>query len=282
MKIMRGNPSFKARHITATSEDLAGNNGIGRYIFLPGSLERAHDLAQSFDSLTVKKHARGHHLYLGTIKDGNRAIDVAAVSTGIGCPSMEIILHELFHLGAKRFLRVGTAGSLQQNRVKLGDLINVQASVRDEDTSSNYAPPSVPAVASIEMTQAIFQSAKKLGLEKTLHTGVVHCKSAYYAREFGAGPLAEKHQAHLNLLMQCGVLASEMETSTMFIQTALYNHQCKEEGEGPQFRVLSGAILAIISEPPDHFESNGELEDTTKHLTALAIETVKTLGENNV
>ena len=279
---MGGKQSFKPRHLTATPDDLAGNNGIGRYIFLPGSTERAHHIAQSFNALTVKEHSRGHHLYLGTIQHQNATIDVAAVSTGIGCPSMEIILHELFHLGGKRFLRVGTAGSLQHNDVKRGDLINVQASVRDEDTTINYAPLSVPAIASFEMTQAILQSAQAINLENKLHTGVVHCKSAYYAREFGAGPLAETHQAYLKLLTQYGVLATEMETAALFIQTALYNHQCMQAGSGPAFRVLSGAILGVISEIPDQFESDSEQVDTISHLTTLALETVKFLGKNHV
>jgi uridine phosphorylase len=51
-------------HINAISSDLAGNNNIGRYIFLPGSEGRAKTIASHFDNVTVKQHSRGHHLYL--------------------------------------------------------------------------------------------------------------------------------------------------------------------------------------------------------------------------
>src|SRR5476651_2489588 len=130
---------FKPEHINATAEDFAGNHGIGRYILLPGSDGRAKEIAQHFDNLVTKSHHRAHNVYLGTLSCDGKIIDVATVSTGMGCPSMEIILHELFHLGAKRFLRVGTAGSLQP-WIKIGSIVNALASVRDENTSTRYLP----------------------------------------------------------------------------------------------------------------------------------------------
>ncbi|MHB1948369.1 MAG: phosphorylase family protein, partial [Gammaproteobacteria bacterium] len=141
---------FKPHHINATPADLDGNNGIGRYIFLPGSEGRAKEIADRFDRVDVKHHQREHNLYLGTIKADGKKIDVAAIATGMGCPSTEIIVHELFNLGAKRFLRVGTSGSLQPGLIHAGDIINVQASVRDEDTTRHYAPLELPAISSLE------------------------------------------------------------------------------------------------------------------------------------
>lgn len=269
---------FTPHHINATKEDLNGNNGIGRYILLPGSNGRAKEISQYFDNLTIKPHARGHNLYLGTLACAGRTIEVATIASGMGCPSMEIILHELFHLGGRRFLRVGTAGSLQPNFVRVGDLINAQASVRDEHTTTDYVPISVPAIASFEFIMAILQAAKKRGLSNQLHTGTVHCKSSLYAREFGAGPKAEKNKSYINLLTQCGVLATEMETSALFIQSQLYNYQLMQEGKGPQFSVLCGALLGIIAVPPDQFVAPDQETLIIKNLIELALETVKTLA----
>lgn len=50
-------------HINATTEDLAGNHGIGRYILLPGSDGRAKEISQHFNNLTIKSHPRGHNLF---------------------------------------------------------------------------------------------------------------------------------------------------------------------------------------------------------------------------
>ena len=274
---MRKHKPFEPYHMNATIDDLAGNNGIGRYILLPGSDGRAKQIAQFFSNLTVKQHSRGHHLYTGTMDCDGTAVDMAVISSGIGCPSMEIILHELFYLGGKRFLRVGTAGSLQAQTVKLGSLVNAQASVRDEQTTLHYAPLSVPAVASIEVVLAVMQAAQKLGFSDLLHTGTVHCKSAFYAREFGAGPQAAENNAYLDLLTECGVLASEMESSALMIQSQLYNHQLMQEGQGPVHRVLWGAILGILAIPPDDFISPEGEKETTQNLIQLAFETIKVL-----
>lgn len=272
------NPNFTPHHINASHEDFIGNNGIGRYLFLPGSDARAKDIASHFDNLQVKSHPRGHHLYLGNLKITGKVIEVAAISSGMGCPSVEIILHELFNLGARRFLRVGTAGSLQPHYVKVGHLINASAAVRDESTTLDYAPTSLPAIASPAFTQALMSAAKDLDCVDELHTGVVHTKSSFYAREFGAGPLGEKHLAFNELLTAYGVLASEMEASALFVQTQLYNQQLKLLGEGPAFQVLSGAILGILAVPPHYFATPDEANAVVKKLVTFSIAAVKALA----
>lgn len=272
---MKYKPSFVASHMQASADDLAGNHGIGRYILLPGSDGRAKDIAQHFEHLVVKSHPRGHHLYLGTLIHANKTIDVAAISSGMGCPSMEIILHELFHLGAKRFLRIGTAGSLQPDLVRIGDSVNAQAAVRDEQTSTDYAPITVPAVASFDMISAIATAAKKLHSTHSLHMGTVHCKSSLYAREFSYGPNAESNQAYLDCLTRYGVLASEMETASLFIQAQYYHHQLIQKGTGPAFRVLAGAILGVVSISDHHVATPQQEELLIKNLIELALETIK-------
>lgn len=273
--------AFKPQHINATEEDLAGNNGIGRYIFLPGSDGRAKEIAEHFTKKKTKNHPRGHNLYLGTLDCDGKKIDVAAVSSGMGCPSMEIILHELFHLGAKRFLRIGTAGNLQTAFIKTGDIINVQASVRDETTTQHYAPVEVPAVASLEFVSANLFAAETLGLSDHLHTGTVHCKSSLYAREFGAGPRSAENHAYLELLAKLGVVASEMETATLFIQSQIYNYRLMQQGHGPHHRVLAGAILGIVGDSGG-FEDSPAAGSAIENSIALALETVKTLAVQEI
>lgn len=268
---------FKPHHINATSEDLDGNNGIGRYIILPGSEGRAKDIAEHFEDVTVKTHHREHNFYLGTLKSNGKKIDVAAIATGMGCPSTEIIIHELFNLGGKRFMRVGTAGTLQPAIIRTGDIVNVQASVRDEDTTRHYAPLEFPAIASIEYVTSILVAAENLNLAEKVHTGIVHCKSSLYARELAAGPLAPENQRYLNLLTQSGVLATEMETAAIFIQSQLYNYQLMQSGLGPEHRVFAGGILAIIG-TTDYITDSPEASATVKQAIALSLESVKVLA----
>ncbi|HSW93251.1 MAG TPA: nucleoside phosphorylase [Gammaproteobacteria bacterium] len=267
---------FMPHHLHATAADFAGNDSIGRYVFMPGSDGRAKEIASHFSDLETRPHPRGHNVYLGNLKtDEGQTIAVAAVSSGMGCPSTEIIVHELYYLGVKRFLRIGTAGTLQPGLVRVGDIVNVQASVRDEDTTRHYAPVEVPAVASLEYVSSVLLASEHLKLSRYIHTGTVHCKSSLYARELAAGPRSSENNAYLNLLAESGVLASEMETATLFIQSQLYNYQLMQQGEGHAFHVRAGAILAIIG---DTFEQSKEADEAVKNSIQLALETVKTLA----
>lgn len=274
--------NFTPHHINAVPADFAGNRGIGRYILLPGSNARAKHISSFFEGVTVKEHPRGHHLYLGTLRTPSRTIDVAAISSGMGCPSMEIILHELYQLGAKRFLRIGTAGSLQSKNIVIGDIINVSGAVRDESTTKDYAPIEFPAMASLEMINAINTASNVLGTTNNTHTGIVHCKSSFYAREFGAGPNSDVNNAYLDYLVRCGVLASEMETAALFIQSQLYNHECSQAGKGVINRVLCGAILSILCIPPHEFVDTGASKPYEERAITLAIESIKTLAETEL
>ncbi len=268
---------FKPHHVAVSQDDMEGNQGIGRYVFLPGSDGRAKDIADYFETVSVKQHPRGHNVYLGTLKSATHKIDVASVASGMGCPSTEIIVHELYNLGTKRFLRVGTCGTLQPGFVKVGDIVNVQASVRDEDTTRHYAPIEVPAVAALEFISSCILAAEHLKLSASLHTGIVHCKSSLYARELAAGPRASENQAYLNLLAESGILATEMETAILFIQSQLYNYQLMQQGEGHHYRVLAGAILGIIG-TTDHFADSKEANIAIGHSIQIALETIKILA----
>lgn len=272
---------FTPYHINATSDDFIGNEEIGRYLLLPGSEGRAKEISSFFDNLEIKEHTRGHHLYKGTISLGRKKIAVATIATGMGCPSIEIILHELFHLGVKRFLRIGTAGSLQP-WIKVGDLINAQASVRDENTTRDYAPIEIPAIASLEFTSSVLLAAEKIGFSELLHTGIVHCKSSLYAREFGEGPKSAENKEYLRLLTRAGVLASEMETAALFIQSQIYNHDLMQRGNDPQHKVLAGAVLTVVSENEGQLTRTDNVEEAIKNGIQLAIESIKTLASQEL
>jgi uridine phosphorylase len=265
-------------HINATADDLEGNNGIGRYVLLPGSAGRAREIAERFNNFEVKKHDREHHLYMGTIgsSDSERTIDVATVATGMGCPSAEIIIHELFQLGGKRFLRVGTAGSLQPNAIGVGAVINALASVRDGAAGSDWAPTEFPALASLEINNAATRAAEKLGCSHQLHAGVIHCKSSLYAREMGAGPMAQENEAYMQKMTRLGVLASEMETATLFVQSQFYNHVLKQKGSGPSYRMLAGALLAIIGDGRA-FDQSPKAREAIDTAVSIALETIRVL-----
>src|SRR5205814_645660 len=83
------------------------------------------------------------------------------------------LVEELYSCGADTFVRVGTAGGMQQD-VLVGDLVIAEAAVRDEGTSAQYVPLAFPAVADPDLTAAFREGARALGLRH--HVGVVHSK----------------------------------------------------------------------------------------------------------
>lgn len=266
---------FTPLHINLSAPDLSGNGGRGRYILLPGSDGRAAQFAEHFQQVEVKRHPRGHHAYLGKLD----TLDVLAISTGMGCASAEIILHELFMLGGRRFLRVGTTGTLQPNHVKIGELINVTAAVRDESTTQDYVPAGFPALASIDMVNIIRHAAKKIQLSTPLHQGIVHCKASFYAREFGEGPLAAANQQYMDTLAQCGVLASEMETAALFVQGSVYAQRCLSEATALP-AVLTGAILGVVAcgLPPYSFADDTQQKSIITNILQLALASLRELA----
>jgi uridine phosphorylase len=260
--------------MTASEDDFKGNNGIGRYVFLPGSDGRAKKIGEQFSNLRVKEHSRAHNLYLGEIEFDGKKIDVASVSSGMGTPSIDIIMNELFELGARRFIRIGTAGSLQQKRIRKGAVVVSTASVRDESTSSRYLPVEVPAVASLELINAAQAAVKVLGM-KNVHFGVTHSKDSLYAREFKTGPLAKEHTEYMNLLSKGGVIASEMEASQLMILRAVFDQKLKAKDAGD---VIAGAILAIIGDDQpfgSKKEEEAAIDSSIKLLFQTAIELAK-------
>lgn len=241
---------FKPHHISASRDDLAGNHGLGRYVFLPGSDGRAKKIAGHFDDVTVRPSDRGHNLYLGKLKRKGLAIDVAAVSSGMGCPSVDIIMTELLKLGARRFLRVGTAGSLQGDRILVPSVVIATAAVRDEHTSAMYAPVEYPAVASPLMVQALSAAAHELGIADRVFKGVVHSKDSLFAREFGEGPFSVENHTYMARLKSLEVLASEMEASHLFVLASVQGAAVRSlaEGDAGTPAVLAGCTLAIIGD----------------------------------
>ena len=191
-----------------------GPEDIGGYVIMPGDPKRCKKIAEHFENPVLVADNREYTTYTGTI-DG---VKVSVTSTGIGGPSAAIAIEELSKCGAHTFLRVGTCGGMQED-VLGGDIVVASGAIRMEGTSREYAPIEYPAVADLEVANALVAAAKELGF--TYHTGVVQCKDAFYGQHepemMPAGyELINKWEAWKKL----GCLASEMETAALYIVAA--------------------------------------------------------------
>ena len=183
----------------------------GEYVILPGDPKRCKKIAEYLDDAKLVADSREFVTYTGLL-DGER---VSVTSTGIGGASAAIALEELVNVGAKTFIRVGTCGGMQLD-IKGGDIVIATGAIRMEGTSREYAPIEFPAVANLEVVNALTQAAQKLGY--TYHTGIVQCKDSFYGQHSPETKpvnyeLLNKWEAWKKL----GCLASEMESAALFI-----------------------------------------------------------------
>ena len=193
---------------------------VGRYVILPGDPKRCAKIAQYFDDPVLIADNREYVTYTGTL-DG---VKVSVTSTGIGGPSASIAMEELYRCGADTFVRVGTCGGIDLD-VKGGDIVIATGAVRMEGTSREYAPIEYPAVADLEVANALVAAAKELGF--TYHTGVVQCKDAFYGQhEPQRMPVSYELLNKWEAWKRLGCKASEMESAALFIVAAHLKVRC--------------------------------------------------------
>lgn len=242
--------TFVPHHLSITCEHTAGNNGAGRLFFLPGSDGRARRISQRFDACEVLESERQLNVYLGRTERDGVTVDVGTVATGMGCPSLDIVVTELIMLGARHFIRVGTAGSLQPAAVKVGDLVVATAAVRDQGTSDTYVVREYPAVADSEVVAALERAAEACAMAQHTFKGVVHSKDSLYSRELGHGPRRADNQDYMRQLREIGVLASEMEAAHLLVLSDVHAGPAAPIAvSGPaSAKIRSGALLAIIGD----------------------------------
>ncbi len=152
-------------------------------------------------------------------------------------------MHELLACGARRLLRVGSCGSMSE-RIRPGQVVLALGAVRDEGATDAYAPPEYPALAHPEVLAAMAEGARLAGLAEETFLGICHSKDSLYAREFGHGPAAERNRRYTDELRRAGVVASEMEASTLFVLASTAGPWCGPvDGGWPEER-QAGAVLA--------------------------------------
>lgn len=184
---------------------------VGKYVILPGDPKRCEKIAKHFDNAKLIADSREYITYTGYL-DG---VKVSVTSTGIGGPSASIALEELVRVGADTFLRVGTCGGMQPE-IMGGDLVIATGAIRMEGTSKEYAPIEFPAVANLDITNALVQAAKEL--KKKYHVGIVQCKDAFYGQhEPETKPVDYELINKWNAWVRLGCKASEMESAALFV-----------------------------------------------------------------
>jgi len=229
------------------------------YAILPGDPGRVEKIASYLENPRFYHQNREYTAWLGEITGKT----VIVMSTGMGGPSTAIAVEELYKTGVKNFIRIGTCGGMALP-VTGGDLVIATGAIRMEGTTKEYVPIEFPAVANLDITNALVKAAKKLGAQ--YHAGIVQCKDSFYGQHspdrMPAGyELKDKWEAWI----KAGCLASEMESSTLYIVSQILG-------------VRAGCVLNVIwnQERERKGMNNPHCHDTSLAIQA-AVEAVRIL-----
>ncbi len=224
---------------------------VGKYVIMPGDPKRCEKIARYFDEPKFVSDSREYITYTGKLN----GVKVSVTSTGIGGASASIAMEELFRCGADTFIRIGTCGGMDMD-VKGGDIIIATGAIRAEGTSKEYAPIEFPAVANLDVTNALVSAAKELKL--TYHAGVVQCKDAFYGQhEPETKPVSYELENKWQAWLRMGCKASEMESAALFIVADYLRARC-------------GSVFLVVG---NQERNKAGLENPIVHDTDSAIRT---------
>lgn len=147
------------------------------------------------------RHVEGE--YWSTFLSNSRDEKVTVAKPGIGASAAVMRTEETIGLGVKRFLFLGTGGSLRED-VPIGSIILPLSAVVDEGTSRHYVGPRERIEAPGAVSQALSAEAARAGTD-VVEGAVWTIDAPYREMKSRAGQLSGE-----------GVVAVEMECSALF------------------------------------------------------------------
>ncbi len=230
-------------------------------VLLPGDPARVPLVAELWDEAHHVTTSREYVTYTGTY----RGVPISCTSTGIGAPSTAIAMEELARCGAKTFIRIGTAGTVQ-DYVRNGDMAIFDSAARYEGTSHLYAPAEYPAAASYDVVGATVKAAQELGYR--YHVGTTRSADTFYAGHPRPGSsfngFWQSNWANFFAdLKALNIVAAEMEASAIFVLARLWGLRA-----GGLSVVLDN--MFEVTGDSGHFDPEANVDHAADHITRLA------------
>ena len=191
-------------------------------VLLSGEPERSQYIAHTYlQNVKLLSQYRGLNSYLGNLPNGK---SILVATSGMGASSLSIVVNELVQVGIKRFIRIGTCGSIQPN-VPVGSIVVSQAALCRQGAALDIAPVEYPAVADPYLTVALVETARRLNI--SCHLGITASVDTFYEGQERTDSSANTHlqpwltgitatYRHLNILNY------EMEAGTLFKMAGVY------------------------------------------------------------
>lgn len=230
-------------------------------VLLPGDPNRATLIAEMFDGgLENTRLVNNNRLLLGYTGTFH-GVPVSVQTTGMGTPSLVIVVEELLRLGAKTFIRVGTSGALAHG-MRTGDVIVATASAPLDGATRSFldGEPYAPA-ADFELTRSLVDVARTRGVKPWVGPiASIDIFSPYHPDPNFSAKWRDR-----------GIIAFEMEASALFFMAA----RAAAAGMGTR-----AACILTASDALDEHEMPSEesylspeaLEAAAKRIVDIALE----------
>lgn len=189
-------------HLRAEPDDYAPA------VLVPGDPNRSKYIAETFfdPGFRCVNTERGELGFTGTFNGKPLSVQ----SVGMGCPSAAIYYTELIHLGAKRLIRVGTAGGLAP-QLRMGDTVVAMSACPDDQMvfeltrGLRHAP-----TASWTLLERAVGGSRATGA--TVHVGPIVSSALFY----------DTPEGKMAAWQKLGALAVEMEAAVLYTLAALH------------------------------------------------------------
>jgi uridine phosphorylase len=177
---------------------------------------------------------RGLDSFLAVLPGG---VPVVCATSGMGAPSMSIVVNELAQVGITTVIRIGTSGSIQDH-VRAGDVVIGSGALTNQGAAADVAPPEFPAVADPFLTVVMAEVAADLDVPH--HVGVMASADTFFEGQERSASSANPHllrrlQGMIDEYRDLRILNFEMEAGTLFKMGAVYGF-------------AAGCVCAIIAQ----------------------------------
>lgn len=255
-------------HIGFSEDDIMGID----IALLSGDPERAARIANEY--LTLEKPlstVRGLNSYVGVTPGGKRII---SATSGMGGPSLSIVVNEMAQMGIRHIIRIGTCGSIQPH-VLSGSVVITRAALCRQGAANDIAPIEYPAAANPFWTMALVEAARKLGAD--WHLGITASVDTFFEGQERTASSFNKHlirerQGAIEEYQNLRVLNFEMEAGTLFKMASVY---------GLAAACICGVIAARVEAENVSYEAKVKAEALAIRSAIGAVDGIDTevLGE---
>ncbi len=137
---------------------------VGKYAIVPGPKDRLEVLLKKLDNPVKNFTFMEYSMFTGTL-DGIR---VTAINGGRFSTDTSITTEVMCNAKIENIIRVGTAGSLDEN-IKVGDLFVVDEVIRGDGVTPYYVNKDFVTIADKKISDTLYQVGKDMGL--SIHRG---------------------------------------------------------------------------------------------------------------